>query len=158
VSIYTKIFNKKEGKSMEKINTVKALIISIFGVFGSFIPSLFGGWSNDIITLIIFMGIDILMGFLIAAVWKRSAKSLTGTLNSIAMWKGLCRKGVSLLIVLIACRLDLMLGTSYIRTAVIIAFIVNELVSIVENAGVMGIPIPQVMAKAIEVLKQKEEK
>jgi phage-related holin len=39
---------------------------------------------------------------------------------------------------------------------VIIAFIINELISIVENAGIMGVPIPTVITKAIEVLKKKE--
>jgi toxin secretion/phage lysis holin len=97
------------------------------------------------------------MGLLIAAVWKKSNKSETGALGSMQMWRGLCKKGVILLIVLIAYRLDLALGTNYIRTAVIIAFIVNEMVSIVENAGIMGIPMPSVIIKAIDVLKKKEE-
>lgn len=73
------------------------------------------------------------------------------------MAKGLIRKGVYLLIILVAYRLDLSLGANYIRTAVIIAFIVNEVISIIENAGVMGIPIPGVITRAIEVLKKKSE-
>lgn len=108
-------------------------------------------------TLLVFMGIDILMGMMIAAIWKNSKKSITGALNSVSMWKGLCRKGGSLLIVLVACRLDISLGTNYIRQAVIIALIVNESISIIENAGDMGIPIPKVIIKAIDVLKQKED-
>jgi len=141
---------------MEKINTVKAVIIGIFGAIGSFIVQLLGGWTADMQTLIVLMAVDIIMGFLIAAIWKKSGKSITGSLNSISMWKGLCRKGVSLLIVLVANQLDSTMGTDYIRTAVIIAFIVNELISIVENAGIMGVPIPGVITKAIEVLKKKE--
>ena len=140
------------------MSEIKLVVISAFGVIGGAIASLLGGWSEDLATLLIVMGIDIVMGFLISAVWKKSTKSVTGTLSSLSMWKGLCRKGVTLLIVLVAHRLDLSLGTNYIRTAVIIAFIVNELVSIVENAGIMGIPIPKVIIRGIDVLKQKEDK
>ena len=139
---------------MEKF---KLLFITVFGAIGGFIAQLFGGWSNDMTTLLVFMGIDIVMGLMIAAIWQNSKKSLTGALNSVTMWKGLCRKGGSLLIVLVACRLDISLGTNYIRQAVIIALIVNESISIIENARDMGIPIPKVIIKAIDVLKQKED-
>ena len=50
-------------------------------------------------------------------------------------------------------RLDVQLGTTYIKDAVCIAFMANELLSIIENAGLMGVPIPAVIVKAIEVLK-----
>ena len=78
-------------------------------------------------------------------------------LESRAGWKGLCRKGVTLLVVLVACRLDLVMGSSFIRDAVVIAFIANETISIIENVGLMGVPIPEVIVRAIEVLKQKTE-
>lgn len=142
---------------MENLNTFKMLVISIIGVAGGAIASLFGGWTEDLTTLLIFMGIDFVMGLLIAAVWKRSGKSETGTLNSVSAWKGLCRKGASLLVVLVAARLDMSLGVGYIKTAVIIAFIANELISIVENLGIMGVPLPNVLTKAIEVLTNKAE-
>ncbi len=59
--------------------------------------------------------------------------------------------------VLVACRLDLSMGSNFIRDAVVIAFVANETISIIENAGLMGIPIPAVITKAIEVLKKKAE-
>ena len=142
---------------MDKANTLKPTILTIIGAIGSFIANLFGGWTSDLITLVIMMGIDFLMGLLIAAVWKKSDKSESGALSSWSAWKGLCRKGASLLFVLIAYRLDLALGANYIRTAVIIGFIVNELISIVENAGIMGIPIPGVITRAIDILKKKSD-
>jgi toxin secretion/phage lysis holin len=141
---------------MEKISTLKLWFITVFGAMGAFIAQLLGGWTSDMQTLGILMVVDIVMGFAIAAFWKKSGKSITGALNSISMWKGLCRKGVSLLIVLVAHQLDNVMGSEYIRSAVIIAFIINELISIVENAGIMGVPIPTVITKAIEVLKKKE--
>ena len=47
------------------------------------------------------------------------------------------------------------MNTEYIRDAVIIAFIANESISIIENAALMGIPIPKQITKAIEILKEK---
>ena len=104
------------------------------------------------------MCIDYLSGLIVAGVFHTSRKTDSGTLESRAGWKGLCRKGMILLIVLIAYRLDLAIGTSYIRDAVIIGFIANELISIVENAGLMGVPMPGVITKAIDVLTKKAEK
>lgn len=136
---------------------MKEIICTAFGVIGSFIASLFGGWSTGMITLIIFMCVDYITGLICAGVFKKSAKSKTGGLESRAGWKGLCRKGVTLLIVLVAYRLDLLIGTNYIRDAVIIAFCANELISIVENCGLMGLPMPQVITRAIDLLKKKED-
>lgn len=132
-------------------------IFSIIGVIGSFISTLFGGWSQSLTTLLIFMGIDYVTGLIVAGVFKKSGKSETGALDSCAGWKGLSRKGVTLLIVLVATRLDIALNSTFIRDAVIIAFIANETISIVENAGLMGVPIPTVIVKAIEVLKNRAE-
>ena len=128
----------------------------MIGAIGGVIASAFGGWDAALSTLLIFMGIDYVTGLIVAGVFHKSQKSKSGSLESRAGWKGLCRKGVSLLIVLIACRLDILMGTTFIRDGVIIAYIVNEIISIIENAGLMGIPIPAVITKAIEVLKSKE--
>lgn len=91
-------------------------------------------------------------------VFHNSKKTESGTLESRTGWKGLCRKCMTLLFVLVAYRLDLAIGVDYIRDAVIIGFIANELISIVENAGLMGIPLPAVIANAIDILTQKAEK
>ena len=135
---------------------MKYAILCSIGSVGSAVALFFGGWDASIVTLIIFMAIDYFTGLILAGVFRKSKKSQNGKLESKAGWKGLCRKGVTLLIVLISCRLDIMLGSSYIRDAVCIAFIVNELISIIENAGLMGVPIPSVITKAIELLHQNE--
>jgi len=139
------------------MSNVKTVICTVFGVIGGFIAQLFGGWTEDIVTLISFMAVDFVMGLLLAGVFHKSNKSENGNLNSRAGWKGLCKKCVTLLFVLIAHRLDVSLGTEYIRTATIIGFIANEVISIVENAGLMGIPLPTVITKAIDILKNKGE-
>lgn len=132
-------------------------LCSVFGLIGGWIASFVGGWDASLTTLMIFMGIDYLTGLIVAGVFHKSSKSKSGALESRAGWKGLCRKGVVLLIVLVACRLDLLIQSTFIRDAVVIAFVTNETISIIENAGLMGVPIPSVIVKAIEVLKKKSD-
>lgn len=137
--------------------TLKGIICTISGVCGSLIAKCFGGWTGAMTTLMIFMSLDYFTGIIVAAVFKKSNKSDNGGLESRAGWKGIIRKGITLLIVLVAHRLDLLLATNYIKDAAIIAFCLNEIISLIENAGLMGIPIPPIITKAIEVLKQKSE-
>lgn len=137
---------------------MKDKICVAIGIAGGYIASLFGGWDTALQTLVIFMAIDYITGLVVAGVFHTSPKTKTGSLESLAGWKGLCRKGVSLLIVLVACRLDLIMGSSFIRDATVVAFVANETISIIENAGLMGVPIPEVITKSIEVLKNKAEK
>ena len=133
-------------------------ICTASGIVGSTIASFFGGFDAALITLLIFMGVDYATGLIVAGVFHKSEKTENGALESRAGWKGLCRKGVSLLVVLVACRLDMIMGSNFIRDATVIAFIANETISIIENAGLMGVPIPSVITKAIEVLKKKSER
>lgn len=137
---------------------MKDCICAAIGVVGSVIASLFGGFDGALVTLMIFMGIDYITGLIVAGVFHTSEKTPNGALESRAGWKGLCRKGVTLLVVLVACRLDMLIGASFIRDGVVIAFVANEAISIIENAGLMGIPIPAVITRAIEVLKNKADK
>lgn len=136
---------------------MKETILGFFGAVGALIASYFGGWSEAMTTLIVFMIIDYITGIILAGVFHKSKKSENGSLKSIAGWKGLCKKGAMLLIVLVACRIDLLMGTNYIRDAVIIAICINECLSILENIGLMGVPIPKVIRKAIDVLKDNED-
>ena len=89
--------------------------------------------------------------------FHKSKKSAEGGLESRSGWKGLCRKGISLLIVLVSYRLDLIAGTNFICNAVMAAYLVNELLSITENLGLMGVPVPKVLSGAIDLLRQKSE-
>ena len=136
---------------------IKKGICTGIGVIGSIITSAFGGWDTGLITLLIFMGIDYFSGLVVAGVFHKSNKTESGALESKAGWKGLCRKCMTLLFVLIAYRLDLAIGVDYIRNAVIIGFMANELISIVENAGLMGLPLPDAINKAIDVLTEQKE-
>lgn len=139
------------------IGSLGQTVCGVIGLLGGMIAAAFGGWDAAINTLVVFMAIDYIMGLTLAAVFKRSRHSESGALESRAGWKGLCRKGVTLLMVLIAAQLDNVLGTIFIRNMVIIAYIANELISIVENAGLMGVPIPKAILEAIDLLRQKGE-
>jgi len=136
---------------------MKHVLLTLVGLVGSLITTAFGGWDTGLATLVMFMTIDFISGLIVAGVFQKSKKTESGALESRIGWKGLARKCMTLLFVLIAYRLDLMIGTDYIRDAVIIGFCANELISIVENAGLMGIPLPNVIKKAIDILVQKEE-
>lgn len=136
----------------------RGVLCAAVGIVGSGVASLFGGWGAALSGLVLFMAIDFAMGLTVAGVFKRSKKTDGGALESRAGWKGLCRKVYTLALVLVAHWLDIITGTTYIRDAVCIGFIANEAISILENAGLMGIPIPSVMSKAIEVLRDKDVK
>ena len=136
---------------------MKRIVCTVIGAVGSGIAALFGGWDTGLVSLLIFMGLDYISGLVVAGVFHKSNKTNTGSLESKTCWKGLCRKCMTLVFVLVSYRLDLIIGTNYIRDAVIIAFIANELISLVENAGLMGIPFPAVITKAIDILQKKSE-
>ena len=139
------------------LTDTKAAILGGAAIAGGAISQVFGGWDAALITLLIFMGIDYISGLIVAGVFQASDKSETGALNSIACWQGLLKKGMTLVIVLVAARLDIVLGTAFVRDAVVIAYIVNETISIIENAGLMGLPVPDVIMSAIEQLQGKNE-
>lgn len=136
---------------------MKDTICTVIGLIGGAIAALFGGWDTALQTLVIFMAIDYITGLVVAGVFHASPKTKTGALESKAGWKGLIRKGATLLIVLVACQLDAVIGGSFVRDAAIIGFSANEAISIVENAGLMGLPIPAAITKAIDILKQRAE-
>ena len=132
---------------------IKIFILSGVACVGAAIASLFGGWTGAMTTLVILMFIDYVTGIIVAGVFHNSPKCSGGALSSAVGFKGICRKFVILLIVVVACRVDLLLDTNIIRDATCIGFCVNELVSITENAGLMGIPLPRKLVEAIEVLR-----
>ena len=131
----------------------KEIISAAAGTVGAVCVKIFGGWNGALTTLLIFMATDYITGLLLAAVFKKSPKSKSGTLESRAGFKGLARKGITLLIVMLAFRLDTLTNQNFIASGVIIAFITNEAISITENAAMMGIPLPEVLLRAIDVMK-----
>ena len=133
--------------------TVCAVIGAAVGV-GSW---LVGGFDVSVIALMLCMGVDYATGLIVAGVFHCSPKTKGGGLDSRGGWKGLARKFVTLLIVVMANLADLLLEVHYIRDAVIAAFCANECISVLENAGLMGIRIPKVLTAALEKLGEEDE-
>lgn len=136
---------------------IKNSILTVLAAVGSFIANQLGGWDIALGVLIAFIALDYITGLLVAGVFKKSEKTEDGKLSSAASLKGLIRKGVMLLIVWVACLLDTLTGADYVRTAVILFFIGNEGLSIIENVGLMGVPLPKFLKNAFEAMKDKND-
>jgi len=142
---------------------MKNTIFTGIGICGSFIAGALGGWDTALQTILIFMAIDYVTGLVVAAIFHKSPKTELGILESNAAWKGLAKKGMTLLFILIGVQLDQMMGQGLfimgieftVRNTVIIGFMGPELISIVENAGLMGLPVPDVIKRAIEILNKQ---
>lgn len=135
---------------------MKDMVCAAVGLGAGVVSWLVGGFDTPILALIICMGADYVTGLIVAGVFHTSPKTKSGGLDSRVGWKGLARKFVTLLIVVVANLADLLLGLHYIRDAVIAAFCANECISILENAALMGIRIPRVLTEALEKLGEEE--
>ena len=125
------------------------------GIVGAAAAWAFGGWDTALIALLICIGIDYVSGSLVALVFHKSTKTETGAYNSSYGLKGLCKKMLMLLFVVASVQIDRVLGTDYVRDAVCIGFCTNEIISIIENLGLAGIPMPSAVTKALDQLQQK---
>lgn len=123
---------------------------TIVAAGGALASYLFGEWSALLSVLLTFVVIDYISGVIAAAV--------DGKLNSHKGWVGIAKKVSIFFIVAVAHLVDTALGDSHIfRDASIFFYIANEVLSIVENIGRMGVPIPEKLTNAVEVLKGKGE-
>ena len=135
---------------------MKQVVCTITGVVGAAAAWAFGGWDAALAALVVCMSVDYISGSIVALVFHKSNKSETGAYNSAYGLKGLCKKGLMLLFVLVAVQVDKVLGSAYVRDAVCIGFSTNEILSIIENLGLAGIPMPQAVVKALEQLQNKK--
>ena len=134
---------------------LKNIVSIVTGAIGSLLINLIGKPTDDLIILLVLMTIDLIVGFLISAIWQKSTKTDSGKLSSKVMFKGIVKKFFTLVIVVIAFQLDKLLVMNVIRHIVIIAFIVEEILSITENIAISGIKIPTIITKALDVLEKE---
>lgn len=132
------------------------LLCTVIGSACAMVASAFGGFDVGLGMLLSMMALDYLTGMICAAVFHKSPKTENGGLESRAGWKGLVRKGMILLMVVVAQCTEIVSGISLVRDTVVVAYLVNELVSITENMHLMGVPVPKKLQKAIDVLRDKE--
>lgn len=136
---------------------MKEAVCTATGIIGSVLCWAFGGWDAAMAALLMCMAVDYISGSIVALVFHKSSKTETGAYNSLYGLKGLCKKGLMLLFVLVAVQIDHLLGTDYVRNAVCIGFCANEVLSIIENLGLAGIPMPEAVIKALEQLQTKHQ-
>lgn len=143
---------------MEKLINIKSSVFVGLGAIGGLIASALGGKTPILIAFLIVMAIDYVTGLVVALIFKNSPKTETGAAESKAGFIGLVKKTFILLIIVMVNQVDVVLGAGgFIRNASIIGFMVNECLSIVENAGLMGVKLPSVVTEAIDILKKKSE-
>jgi toxin secretion/phage lysis holin len=124
------------------------IIKTITTVSGALMGYMFGGWSLLIHILLVFVIIDWLTGW--AAAW------INGELRSRIGYYGIARKVAIFLMVVVSHFIDMALGgLQYFQNAVIFFYLANELLSIIENVGRMGVPVPQVLRGAIDAFNKK---
>ena len=140
------------------MTTTMTTFLGIVGVVGGSILTALGGASDGLNVLLVAMFVDYVTGIAIAIFWNASPKSEGGALDSKAGFQGLMRKGMMLLIIWIGCQVDVFVGFPMARNGLIIAFLVNELISISENAAIMGVPLPKAFTNLIDYVKTREEK
>ena len=131
-------------KHMDKVlNSVIAIIATAF-------TFLFGDWDTVVIVLIGFMVLDYVTGVLVAYINKKISSEIG--------LKGLTKKFMIILILIGAVMLDRLMniGTWMFRTLVCYFYIANEGISLLENAGNLGLPIPDKLKEALEQLQNKE--
>lgn len=128
------------------------------GVAGA-ICGLFGEWSTTLTILVAVMAIDYVSGVIVAACGK-SPKTEAGGLSSKVGFIGIAKKCFVMLMVLLATMLDRAIGneTMVFQTSLVFYYIANEGLSVLENAALMGLPFPEKLKKALEALRDQEEK
>lgn len=140
---------------LRDVINVKNGFFTLLALSGSALAQVLGGWDAALQTLLCCMAADYVTGVVVAGVFKRSSKSGDGALDSRVGFRGLIKKGAELVLVLLAVRLDSVMGGDFSRTAVILFFIANEALSVLENLGLMGVPYPAFLKDALEVLRKK---
>jgi toxin secretion/phage lysis holin len=124
---------------------------SVAGGLGAFVTYAFGGWTELMSFFLLAVMIDIVTGLL------ASVKEGSG-ISSAVGFDGLAKKVFMLIAIMLAHRVDVLMGTSFIMDGAIYCYLANELVSITENYGRMGLPLPDALKRVISVLKDRGSK
>lgn len=129
---------------------MKEILSNIFSIITTYFVYLIGGIDIAIQCLFIVMIIDYISG-VISAIYNKKLNSKIG-------FKGILKKAVYILVIILAVILDKLLGQDGIlRTIVIYFFVANDGISIIENIAEMGIPLPKKLIEVLEQLKKEND-
>lgn len=137
---------------------MKERILACIGFIGAALSYFVGKWDAMLIALCIAMIVDYISGLIVAFVFKNSPKTETGKASSAVCAVGLVKKLFMLVLVGVANTLDVALSVDFIKAGVIYAFLSNEILSLLENATLMGIPIPKAIQNGLDILNGKVDK
>lgn len=137
---------------------VKHMTNLVIGIVSTTIIKHLGGWDFALQTLLMFIVIDYITGMYVAGIMHKSPKTQSGGLSSKSGFHGIVKKIMILVFVAIMYRLDLFFNIDYLRNGTIVAYCLNELISIIENAGLMGVAIPEIVKKGIDLLNSEVDK
>ena len=141
----------------DDMNTVWDKAVKLLAAAGGAVAGAFGGWDKLLTVLMAMMAVDYVSGVLVG-VLGRSEKTEYGGLCSKVGAKGLAKKGLMLLVVLVAALLDRAMGQGAVcHDAACWFYIANEGISVLENAGRMNVPVCKNLTQYLEQLKSKEE-
>lgn len=137
---------------MDAVTILSGCIATI----GAFFLSLIGGWSPLVEALCLFILLDVTTGLVQTCYFGKSRKTASGKFSSTVMYRGILRKGMIFLVLIIGARFDLVFGTEYILEAVMLFYLVQESLSVCENLSACGLPMPQVLKKILDVLDERK--
>lgn len=133
---------------------LKYIIELIISTLGTMLINIIGKPTDELMILLLLMVIDLIAGTLVSAVWHKSSKTKSGKLSSRVMFKGIVKKILTLVIVVIAYQLDILLGINVIRYIVIITLIIEEILSIIETITLTDLKVPAIITKALDILER----
>lgn len=133
-----------------------AAVAAATGVVGGVVSALIGGWDLALETLCVIMLLDYLTGLIVAGVFKKSPKSEGGALDSKAAFKGLVKKSLIIIIVVAFHQADRLTGKSFFRDGACWAFFLAELISVIENVGLVY-PLPSFITKSLDWFRMRSD-
>jgi len=128
-------------------------VLDFFRSIGAFLLSLAGGWNASLSVLTAVMALDYLSG-IFAAILGKSPNTPGGKLDSSAGFRGLLKKALIFMMVLVAAQVDKAVEGTFVRAATVWFYLVNESISVLENAGLAGVPLPGKLKGVLEKLKE----
>ena len=136
---------------------MKNTILMINALLGGYLGYVYKWLDKPKKFLLLFIILDFISGVIVALYFKNSNKTCSGSYSSNAGFKGLCKKCMIILLVVVAMCFDNMLNTNYVANTVCFGFITNECFSILENGKAMNIRYPKILDNCLDIVNKKSK-